>query len=60
MHKIVLNGDSQKLHLFTFDIDTLNKFSWDKIIKNEMYKKRRSFSYNELISSNWRIEIKEQ
>jgi hypothetical protein len=55
--KIVLHGDSQKLFVFIFNIDTIKKYDWKTIVTNEKYQNRLSFSLKELQSSNWNIVI---
>jgi hypothetical protein len=55
--KVVLSGDSQKLYVFLFDNDTINKYDWKTIVTKEKYQNRLSFSLKELQTSNWNVII---
>lgn len=56
--KVVLYGDSQKLYIFIFNLDTLNKYNWRSIVEKEMYYKRISYRLEELKKNNWEILIR--
>ncbi len=50
-------GENKKLYVFSFDTDTLEKYEWEKIIHKNKYKKRYSFSLEELNKRNWIVDL---
>lgn len=46
-----------KLRIYSFEIDTLKKYSWKDVIENDLYSKKMEYSVKELQEKNWRINF---
>jgi len=53
-----MRGDSQKLYVYIFNKDTLEKYDWRTIVENENYQKRYSYSFDFLKFNNWNIILR--
>lgn len=56
--KYVMRGDSQKLYVYIFNKDTLEKYDWRTIVENENYQKRYTYSFDFLKFNNWNIILR--
>lgn len=56
--KYVMRGDSQKLYVYIFNKDTLEKYDWRTIVENEHYQKRYTYSFDFLKFNNWNIILR--
>lgn len=54
---INLACEDQKIKLYTFDIDTLEKYSWKEIISKNYFSSKKEFSVDDLERINWEIKI---
>jgi len=48
---------NKKLHVFTFNLDTLTTYSWKEIIENNLYENKKDYSLAEVKSMNWEIKL---
>lgn len=55
--KLIQKSKNKKLYIFTFDIDTLEKYQWKEIVQKNKYKKRYAISLEELNMVNWTVSI---
>lgn len=55
--KLIQNSKNKKLYIFTFDVDTLEKYQWKEIVQKNKYKKRYAISLEELNMVNWTVGI---
>ena len=55
--KLIQNSKNKKLYIFTFDIDTLEKYQWKDIVQKNKYKNRYAISLEELEKINWTVNI---
>lgn len=55
--KLIQNSKNKKLYIFTFDIDTLEKYQWKEITQKNKYKKRYAISLEELNRANWTVSV---
>lgn len=56
--KYVNNGDNQRVYVFTFDADTLKKYSWGELLKVNYYEKRLDYNLEELNKMNWEVKLR--
>ena len=40
--------ENKKLHVFTFNLDTLTTYSWKEIIENNLYENKKDYSLAEV------------
>ena len=53
----IKNSEGGKLRIYTFNIDTLNKYSWKDVIDNNRYFSKKEFAIDDLEKVNWEIKL---
>jgi hypothetical protein len=51
--RYIRNSDHGKLHVYTFQIDTLKKYGWKTLTSRAYYPKKMEFSVRDLEQLNW-------
>ncbi|MGZ4099579.1 MAG: hypothetical protein ACXVNM_11910, partial [Bacteroidia bacterium] len=54
---IVRNNFHNKMTIFFFDADTLKKYQWEKIKKENKWKRKITFSVEDLRKNNWKVYL---
>jgi hypothetical protein len=52
------NCDEEKIHIYIFNIDTLEKYDWKTVIESNFYSKKMEFSIKDLEKLNWEIPLR--
>ncbi len=50
--------DAKKARIYIIEKDSINKYGWDKIHKNNIYNKKYEFTIGDLEKINWEITYK--
>lgn len=53
---VLKEWDTFRLNVYFFDDSVLMTTPWDTIIARNLYLKKDSFNYREIVNRNWRIE----
>lgn len=56
--EIIENNFGGKFYVFIFDADTLQKYNWEQIKKNNNYFAKYGLTLNDLENMNWKIRVK--
>lgn len=57
VHKINKEGLDSSLYLYLFEVDSVKKYGWEKIINDEKMYFRKGYKVKDLDSINWVIKI---
>lgn len=55
--RFILRGKTKKLHLFVLSAETVDKYSVETIVANQMYIQRMDLTAQDLEKINWYIAL---